>query len=59
MKKSDREGCVDSSVVEHRLHNSGTQVQLPVQEPGQIEADVFELDHIFRREAGNSCNSCN
>ena len=52
---SQIKGCVDSSVVEHRLcipwdlrSNPGL--------PG-VEADVHLLDHILWGEVGDSCNS--
>ena len=35
------QGCVNSSVVEHQLRAPWTQVQLPVREPRQVEADAF------------------
>ena len=49
MIKDHEIGVCEYLLLKYQLRAPWTQIQLPVQEPWQVEADaLFQLDHILR-----------
>ena len=50
-------GCLDSTVVDHRLCFLRDRKSLFREELGELEAIAHQLDHILFWEIGKFCNS--